>query len=60
MKTGNLKQDTSDLQITVTERVTDQGQVYFEAKDQHGNTDTSSHSPQRAELFVRAKVDINR
>jgi hypothetical protein len=58
-KTGNLRLDTSDLDITVTERVTDTGKVYYEAKDQHGNVEQAS-TAYRAETFVRAKVDVKR
>jgi hypothetical protein len=58
-KTGDLRTDTSDLQIRITTGITPKGNVYYEASDQYGNTERS-RSAENAEQFVRAKVDVSR
>ncbi len=58
-KTGDLRADTSDLQITVRVGITPKGNTYYEASDQHGNVERS-RNPESAERFVRAKVDVSR
>ncbi|HEY9830876.1 MAG TPA: hypothetical protein V6D26_09865 [Stenomitos sp.] len=58
-KTGDLRADTSDLQITITTGITPKGNTYYEASDQYGNLERS-RNPEDAERFVRAKVDVSR
>lgn len=58
-KTGDLRLDTSDLQITIRGDISQKGTVYFEACDQHGNTEIA-RTPERAEGFLRAKVNVSR
>jgi hypothetical protein len=58
-KTGDLRTDTSDLEIKITTGITPKGNTYYEASDQYGNVERS-RTPEDAERFVRAKVDVSR